>query len=461
MMSKLSLLLIVAMTSLFMTQRSEAGQWSEACKQAGTQSQSACKAASAAAQSADSAQAQSNMSRFSGKNADQIKNPADALKQQGLDQANRLNNAKSKCEEEKQKCENKCQEEEQKRQQQVASDPQKTQPKTQEAIADQGPLENEKQNTCIMPLLAMIGDLGSGAGAANQAANKSGQTSGSSTGMPMPLPIPLGGGKDDKGQEKSDLTGNTGGVGSDLNCETAGSSRYSDCNSHFVDKCSSQMTASGCTNFINRYCGGSGSSTSGSSQEEANDRSDSTSSSSGGTDSISLSAQSISTVTANLVVDKKGEGLGSAFCTQVSGAKFCQTPGRSNCASCQGLTASGSTTAQLQAAQQACPTDPIFLDSAILAKLNGSSSEATTNLPVVSTQSLNSNSPENNSSSNSKNGYKTASLNVDDVSRAPTAVAVTKASEDVSSQHGPDLFSIQSSTYRDLCSNGRVLHCRR
>ena len=489
--------------ALFITPApSLAGEWSDKCEQAGKKSKAACDAAANSAKAADNAQAAGNIA---GVGSSSTVNPAaGAMKKQAQDQQNRLNGAKNKCEEEKKNCEQECDQEENKRKQEANKDPKL--PRTQQAKADEGPLKEKKQSACIVPLLAVIGDLGSGAAQAGQAAQQAGNTGGSSGGMPMPLPIPLGGGNDKK-DTPSQATNPTP---DKLNCETEGNSRYSDCNSAYIEKCQNSITAAGCEPFINRYCGNT-------STTPTQTNTPATT----GNDNLSLSTQSTS-VTANLVADKQGEGLGSDFCKKVTATKFCAMAGRAECPSCKNLNSAwpvASSSNSLAAAQSTCPTDPMFLDPAVQAQVNvGTSTPSTANtMSSVSTQSIGSKpvgaaggsaggsgsmhdggaggagsvggapggAARDASSSGSSfgggdfgaggggggggssyqgdasgPGYNPASVN-GQAQRAPAAVAGQAVARDVANQYGPSVFSIQSTTYRDMCARGRFLHCRR
>lgn len=499
----------VALAILMAPAISEAGQWSNRCEQAGKKSKAACDGAANSAKAADNAQAAGNIA---GVGQQKTVNPgSNTLQKQAKDQAGRLNNAKNQCEQEKKKCEEECDKEEKDRQSKENlpnQPPPNGPPIKQEAMQDEGKVDEKKQSACIVPLLAVIGDLGSGAAQAGQAAQQAGNTGSSSGGMPMPLPIPLGGGKDDK----KDTPAQTNNPTSDkVNCEAEGSSRYSDCNSAYIEKCQNSTTAAGCEPFISRYCGNTGSTTTTPSQTNTP--------STTGNDNISLSTQSTS-VTANLVADKQGEGLGSAFCQKITAIKFCAMAGRSECPSCKNLNSAwpAASTSTLASAQTTCPTDPMFLDPAVRAQLGtGTSTPSSSNsMSNVSTQSISSKPVSaaggaasgggsmhdggaggagsvggapggasrdgagtsvsigsgdfggggggggggSYSGDASGPGYNPASVN-GHASRTPTAVVGQNGPRDVANQYGPSVFSIQSTTYRDMCARGRFLHCRR
>ncbi len=486
-----------------LSQSASAGKWSDKCEQAGKKSEAACKGASNGAKAVDTAQANGNIA---GVGSSSTVNPAaGALQQQAKDQAGRLTAAKNKCEEEKNDCEKKCEEEEKKRQskENLPDGPNGPPPEKVEAKADKGPLKEKKQSACIAPIMAMMGDLGSGAADASKAAADSGKTGGSSGGMPPMPPMPPPGG----GDKKEDATKPDPAVTPVLNCETEGYAKYSDCNGHYITKCETAMNSPTCEPFIARYCG-------------ANTPAQPTMS---GNDSLSLSAQSTAAAaaTANLVADKQGEGLGSAFCKKVTAYRFCQMAGRQQCPSCKNQNsawASNNNAGQLADAQKTCPTDPVFLDPAVLKQVNGATGIGTSAPAAGSTTSATdrlssavdtpgvgggtgggamggaggagstANNPTggvhegaytgpsladgagygggggggaSDDGSASGPGYDPASVN-GIAKRGPAATLASQGGpKDVAVQYGPSVFSIQSTTYRDMCAKGRFLHCRR
>jgi hypothetical protein len=488
------------------------GQWSQRCEAAGKAATAACEAQSNAAKAADSAQAAGAQQRLGSGGV--VNQGAGALQQQGQQQAQRLTAAKAQCEQEKQKCSSECDKQESERKQKAnlpnlqpgnVPPPIKT-----EAIKDQAPLQEKKQSACVAPISLITGNLGSGASQAAQAAADAGKTGGASNGMmPLPIPIPLPG-KDDK-KDEGPKTENTA---QKLNCDNDGYSKYSDCNNHYIEKCQKAMTSAGCDGFINRYCGSM--------------QTPIPAPSTPGDDSIKLSVQTANqaAMTANLVADKQGEGLGSAFCQKVTAYKYCQMAGRSECPSCKNLNSpwpAESNAGQLADAQKSCPTDPMFLDPAVQAQMKKTADEVPSkDMDQVSTSSINdrfSATPQtagsagggsgggslggaggagsvgaqpgqgvsegykaqtvsdgfggggggggggsdgggsNYEASPSGPGYSPLSVSGDS-NRAPTMVGQANA-KDVANQYGPSVFSIQSTTYRDMCARGRLMHCRR
>jgi hypothetical protein len=466
------------------------GAWSSECKSSANSAKQACEGAAAAAKGGDAGDTAKNMARFG--NANEIKNPATAMQQHGTANAQRFTQAKNTCEEKHKECESTCKRKEGERSAAEAN------PQTQAAAkADKAPMqEGEKVCAAILPLIA---ELGAGAGQAAQAAADAGKTGGSSGMMPMPIPIPSG----DKGDQTGAPTQGNNPTSDQINCDAEGNSRYSDCNNHYIGKCENAMTAAGCDGFINRYCG--------------NYNPAPAPAPAPGNDSLSLSAQSTA-ATANLVADKQGEGLGSAFCKKATAYKFCQMAGRSECPSCKNLNSpwAGTNQAMLADAQNTCPTDPMFLDAAVQQQMNNPTADTntSTNTGSVATQSLDrlgnsagsaaggagggmstqsqgsggagSVTPGQGSGISegyngpslamgtgyggggggsyeggaSGPGYQPESVN-GNTNRAPSSVTVPGEPRDVARQYGPSIFSIQSTTYRDMCNRGRFLHCRK
>ncbi len=62
------------------------------------------------------------------------------------------------------------------------------------------------------------------------------------------------------------------------------------------------------------------------------------------------------------------------------------------------------------------------------------------------------------SDSTSGPGYQPGGVEKESA-RGPSQVVGPRA--DVGNQYGPNVFSIQSATYRDMCNRGRLLNCRR
>ena len=479
-----------------------AGQWSQPCKSSAEASKAACVGEAAKAKAADAGRTSQNMARYG--SANEITNPGAAMNQHGTANAQNFPAAKSLCEQKQKECEQKCKTQESQRKSAEAN------PKTRAlAQADKTPMqEGEKTCASILPLIA---ELGTGASEAAKAAGEAGKTNSASNGMPLPLPIPLPG-KDDKKEEGAK---GENPMAEKLNCENEGYSKYSDCNDHFIGKCEKGMTAAGCDGFIARYCGGTQTPTPAPAPVPVP-----------GNDSLKLSVQTANSaaVTANLVADKQGEGLGSKFCQKVTAYKYCQMAGRSECPSCKNLNSpwpAQSNPGQLADAQKSCPTDPMFLDPAVQAQMKKPSDAPASDASQVSTSLINdrfsSSAPsagaagggggggslggaggagsvgaepaqgvagtyQSQSASDSfaagggaggggdgggssyegsasGPGYAPASVN-GNARREPTMVGQA-GPKDVANQYGPSVFSIQSTTYRDMCARGRLLHCRR
>lgn len=463
-----------------------AGQYSKQCTQSGNSARSACETAARSAGAADAASA-GQKAATTGASANM--NPgAGAQGAQISEQIARLQQAKQQCEAEKKKCEQQC-------------DNQKQQAQADDQARKQGEpakVEKAKNKDCIgaiLPLIAEIdkglGNLGSDAGGTNN----TGQNSGS---MPPIPPIPPK--KDDeKKSATDDPTANKPMVcGSDST-----TTRYSDCNDYYVNKCSGNMGQDGCDQFISRYCGpmnGSGSGTSTGTNASA--------------DSNFLTGTVRNPATANLVADKQGEGMGSDFCGKANGYRFCQTSGRENCPSCQSITnwSTSFSSEQLKSAQNACPSDPMFSDPSVVAQINqaetpaapkdpdkpldmkeasvraaalaaggspGSSGQGTgaaggkatlgNDEGIAEGVATGPGSLDLNSGSGAGGGYPSENEENSEDSkpmgiqsatvRTPAGNLVSNSS-DVANQYGPNLFSISTSTYKALCQRGRFLHCR-
>jgi hypothetical protein len=159
-----------------------------------------------------------------------------------------------------------------------------------------------------------------------------------------------------------------------------------------------------------------------------------------------------------------GEGRSSDFCKTTAATNFCKTPGMDQCPSCLNLAAKQSpacaadqtlcmaqnSPAQLAKALNACPgADPMKTDPAVIAMLNmvpttnnqfsgvagsgGGASEPTVVLP----QSV---------------GTGKATRSFASQSVGPTA--------DIGAQHGVSAHVLSSAAIQNLCSRGKLSHCR-
>lgn len=397
--------------------------------------------------------------------------------------------AASQCKQNEEKCKSECDAEKGKI------------PSNKACTGDEGQIEETKGSICAL-IGAMAGELQQAAnnlGGDNKAA---GDTQKGSGGMPPIPPIPPPSSKDDKKAENAKDTPGT------LNCNESQNSRYSDCNDIFIAKCSAEMKQDGCDIFINRYCGPMNGTPTTQAPADIN------------TNPITNFSVNRNSPTANLVADKQGEGMGSAFCGKANGFRFCQTSGREQCPSCQSITnwSTSLSTDQLKSAQSTCPSDPMFADPAIVAQIGalpppsptgtppdpvtggvkdvaakssttgavsgatgggslstgtGSISGSVTsgqgglaegNQSGVGSLDMTSGSggssgsgggdSESSSSSGSRMGTQSASG-----PRAPAGALISNAA-DVANQYGPNIFSISTTTYKSLCSRGKLLHCR-
>lgn len=466
-----------------------AGQHAQKCKQAGDSSKAQCEGAAKAAGGADAAQAGKNIAG-AGANPN-VNIGSGAQGSQIADQTGRLTQAKSACEAAKKDCESKCD---------AAEAAAKADPNQQVRTSEPPQVKSEKEKSCVAPLAMLIGQIDSGLGNLAGDAKGTGDTKGSSGGMPMPIPIPP---KDDKKEEPKPAADN---LGTPLNCAQDGTQKYSDCNDYYINKCSGNMSQPGCDPFINRYCGpGTATNTTPPPADDAL-----------GTPNTTIPISNFSVATANLVADKQSEGMGTSFCQKANSAKFCQGAGREQCPSCKNLSNWSATpiqtAEQLKAAQNACPSDPMFLDPAVAAKAAGTT-DATVPTSGISTMSTStdkmgavsggigaaggvnavggagSNAGTNGEVSESGisegsfrgvnmdaagSGGGGSSTGGDEVSnsgeigvqsaggaraRLPAGNLISGA-RDVANQYGPSIFSISTTTYKALCTRGRLLHCR-
>lgn len=469
----------------------KAPTWPEDCEKAGKQSTQSCEQAANAAKGADNGQATAGIAKNAQANVNQGSN---TLKQQGLDQANRLNNAKEQCQQEQEKCKRQCDQEEQDRKSHEPNDP-KQDPHAMPAKQKAGQVEQKKQSACIAPIMAIMGALGAGAADAANAANGADKTNNAS--MPMIPPIPP---KDEKKDEKKPDQ-----LVAQPDCKATGSYVYADCNKDYLDKCTKNMADVGCDDFSSRFCSNAGVSTS------------------APTKSIDTTSFSSSNGMANpnWVKGKEGEGMGSDFCKSSNAYKYCKVAGRTDCPSCKAQSNPWPlTTEQIKQGQNSCPTDPMFLDPAVRAQLN---TPPTNTLPppklpaaddslgvtptnpdqiAVTTQSSGGSSggfgtqstggadgagtvagdgiaegrpngmsldTTGGSGGGNSSTYDSSSYNFGGPKPASVGGAVKDgrdpagltANGEVANQYGPNLFSIQTTTYKSLCERNRLMHCQR
>lgn len=160
--------------------------------------------------------------------------------------------------------------------------------------------------------------------------------------------------KKEEEEEKDEDVVNEDGV---VDCTKAGAEAYSDCNEYFVSKCEESLDSAECKNFSARYCT-SGSATDTSDEEET------------------VPATSDSGIFIASAEDKdiKGEGVGTQFCFTSLATNFCATAGREACPSClqletnkaeacksnPALCLAQNNPAEIEAAKNSCPSDPMF-----------------------------------------------------------------------------------------------------
>lgn len=335
-----------------------AGQFDDQCKVAGNTAKQSCESAVEAAKAADSAS-----SSALGASAGQAINPNSGIQGSAIGaQQGRLSQAQSACQAAKQQCSSKC--DQAKKQAQAAPDEMTQKP----PHSDKDKIPGTKASFCEAPIDAMLGELGQAQSELGKDSKGTEQTKDASQGGGMPPMSPPKGGGDGKkdeqpNQQQQQQNQQQQQQNGSMNCNSEAGARYSDCNESFVSKCLGSMNQSGCETFGERYCG---SASSGSSSN-----------------SSGLLRPSFATGNSSgLVIDKRGEGLGSNFCRKFSAHKFCQQSGRGSCPSCLSLAATNSPTCmaqpelciaqnspeQLERARSSCPSDPVFSDPTLTQK---------------------------------------------------------------------------------------------
>jgi hypothetical protein len=469
---------------IFSIKTAFAGPCTQACQSAGQQESARCQAAVAQVNATDAARSAATGAANTalGDSAHQ------AALDQGRDigqQQSAVQNAIRQCEEAKQRCSQRCDQE-----QQRAS--------TVEACkmaGDPGTVPKAKQSACVAPITAMLGQLGAANSQLGQAGKQASSSSNASGGGAMPLPIPLPTGGDKSKEDKAEEP---------LNCDKSGYTKFVDCNQHYIQKCESNMSGAGCGDFANRYCN----------LGAVNNTADVAIPTPpvSGTDKLVVTFSK----SQQLETGKVGEGMGSDFCQKANAWRFCQQSGRTQCPSCLQNPWPNSDK-QLNEARSTCPSDPMFLDPSVVSRLNASTSSSRLSSQTVgdtkgkgsssdkfgsasgfsasggsSGSSLGGQTPgavggEISNGAVSESNNRKVNLGVDtggggggssshdpgnfagpstygtQSARAgkPTPAApVAGLAKDVSVQFGPSVFSISSSTYKTLCSRGKLMHCK-
>ncbi len=398
-----------------------------------------------------------------------------------------VSQAKARCSAALQKCQDAC-------------NPSDTDEKTEPGRSQESAQISQKLNECKSDISSKIAQLSAAlAGLAKNAPQAAACKAQSDSGQPQQMQPPQNAQPQDQQQSGNEQK-------QALNCYGEEGARYSDCNAAYLARCQSDMSSLGCEAFASRYCGTA---------------KPGTSANVGGS--------------AHLVVDKSGEGLGSAFCKMVTAYNFCKAGGRGECPSCRGMYAYSSPACQndpskclpfgvkdLKEAKIKCPSDPVFLDPNVL-KLaeqkesgageqgdypsertagsagGGSGGSGIIYGPGGSGQgaviggaggtgsgvggALDGATPESRPigsatamTTGSGGGYssqaaRSESSEDDSSYRAPGSAGrgqtvlpagpVAGLSADVSNQFGPNLFSIASTIYRDMCAKEKFTTCVR
>jgi len=485
---------------------SYAGPGSE-CQKAVEDAISLCKSAGDMVRSGSDAGAASLAQKFS----TQYNTPVSAFDMQGLanQSAQAYSNASNYCRGTAEKaCKSYCS---QKRSEALASNPPKTQ--------DVSQIDSSVKN-CSDTIGSMIGQLDAGATQAGQAGAQAGQTGDtskqetpSSGGMsPMMaglLGAALGGaagymlgkkqGEKDKDKDKTEDVVSEDGT---VDCTKSGAEAYSDCNSYFATKCALGATDAStdqCKTFNNRYCSSSTTTTTTTTTDTSTD-----------TDSGTIASASDK--------DIGGEGMGSQYCFSVQATSFCATSGRETCPSCLQLEANKAdacqsnpalclaqnSPAEIEAAKNSCPSDPLFSNPDYVAG-GGATVENSGSLedPILPTQTSSSASSDvagsdgsSSSSSSSSSGLPSdvagggndgSSSSSSVIGSSPSDVAsgsgsgsgltfasaksdvargggsannrVLASASPVGASMGPSLFTMSSAMIQSRCETAQLVHC--
>ena len=317
-------------------QRAAAGPWLPKCQSAAKASDGQCGAAVKAFKAADKGR------EIAGKAASGTNVNSNSGIEQSAIQGNDadLQKAIGECQAAKKDCDEKC-DSALKEAQAAMSDPNKM----PIAKPDVAAIPGVKSGQCDQPIDSKLGELQAGKAPLGQQSKEAEKTKDESKngggGMP-PMPTPPKSDPSDTGSTAAAATP----AAAALNCAVVGGSRFSDCNAAFTTKCGASMTASECDAFADRYCA---------------------------LTSGDASTAPPAKATTNLVIDKRGEGTGTNFCSYALSYRYCQTAGREQCPSCLKVYAQASCGASaasclaesssgaMEKAKATCPDDPIFL----------------------------------------------------------------------------------------------------
>lgn len=332
----------------------QAGIYANQCQKASQAADAECKGAVAAVQAADAARS-SATGASAGTN---INSNSGALQRDIASQRSAINNARTTCAMAKSKCSKDCDQAKSQAQSRPPQDPNR---------ADAGVIPGIKSSRCEAPIDAELARLQQADSNLAKDGSEAGDSKDASQngGMPPQMPQQGGGGGGGDGGYSPDPYANNNGV----NCYNAGSERYSDCNDEYVSRCSGYSGGTGCQAFTDRYCNLKGGALTG-----------------GGTAKIVGGA--------SVIVDKRGEGLGTSFCQDVMATNFCAQDGRGQCPSCMKRASAGCTgpdclqensPEMMKKAQETCPSDPMFMNGGFVTKKEDAtkSTELNTNVPAA------------------------------------------------------------------------------
>ncbi|HMN67213.1 MAG TPA: hypothetical protein PKC28_01620 [Bdellovibrionales bacterium] len=333
---------------------SAGAQYVQQCVNASKSSNDKCDAAVLKVNAADATQATGALGKIDG--ASNVNMGSNAQSAQIDAQIARVREALAVCASAKSECVGKC-------------DKAKSQAQSSQATRPQAPnVDKAKRSKCEEPLGTKISKLNGDLAQLEQdkaGTDKTKEESKRSDQQPQQQQGAGSGSSADSGGGSSGSSSSSGGGTSKkdekYSCASADAHRYSDCNSDLVSRCGGSSSSSECSLFTARYCN------------------------LGGVNSLASEAVSTAPTSGQLtpyksqllLVDKKGEGMGSDFCTSANNRSFCAQAGNANCPSCQSGGAGASTGAQLKQASQTCPGDPTFMDPTTQAKIAAEDKTAT------------------------------------------------------------------------------------
>lgn len=361
--------------------------------------------------------------------------------------------------------------------------------------AENGAIESRKSQ-CINTINKELADLGTAMG--NLAGNGAQSAACQQASQGKPPQMPPMQPPQSQNEEKKSMT-----------CDSAEGARYSDCNSIFISKCTKDMNASYCSEFSDRYCG---SATVGGQSNLSGSKTGFATAVAGVV--VDKGGEGLGSSFCNMVTAYKFcQASGRGECPTCRGLYSYSSP---DCQNDPKKCIPSMTGSQLESAKNNCPLDPVFMDPVALKKLEeGIKKESPTETPAKTggatpervgsagsaatggtgrglsesgpggagsgSGALNGTTPESlpngiavgmetGSSGGSASGSSYSPEEDADEkanggplgSKKPLmpAEAVAGMAKDVSNQFGPNIFSISTAVYRNMCSQGRLTHCK-